>query len=66
MKILFVSVNTNPLAPPVNGDTQRTRLLYDACTRIAEVEILTLAGGGGAPPRKRKWRKWADILPFAK
>ena len=66
MKILFVSVNTNPLAPPVNGDSQRTRLLYEACARMAEVEVLTLTGRGLGAQRKGKWKKWADILPFAR
>lgn len=65
MRILFVAVNTNPLDPPTNGDSQRTRLLYEACTRIAEVEVLALKGSVTGTQRKGKWRKWADILPFA-
>lgn len=66
MRILFVAVNTNPLNPPTNGDSQRTRLLYEACTRFAEVEVLALTGSLSGTQRKGKWRKWAEILPFAK
>lgn len=44
MRILFVSVMTNPLNAPKDGDAQRTRLLLKACSRIAEVDLLTFAG----------------------
>ena len=66
MRILFVSINSNPLELPFNGDSQRTRLLYEACARFAEVEVLTLTSRGIAVQRKGKWRKWVDILPFVK
>lgn len=65
MRILFISVNTNPSAPPINGDAQRTRLLYEACTRVAEVEVLTLKGRFTGGQHKGKWGKWAGILPFS-
>ena len=44
MKVLFVSVMSNPLNPPKDGDAQRTRLLLKACAQIAEVDLLTFAG----------------------
>ena len=65
MKILFVSTNTNPLEPPVNGDAQRTCLLYEACKRIAEVDVVTFAGQEGLPRRGGRWKKWLALLPWS-
>ena len=64
MKILFVSVNSNPLDPPINGDTQRTRLLYEACTRIADVDVITFAGQKQPKFHQGKLGKWLAVLPF--
>ncbi len=44
MKVLFVSVMSNPLNHPKDGDAQRTRLLLQACAKIAEVDLITFAG----------------------
>ena len=66
MRILFVSVNSNPLATPKNGDTQRTRLLYEACSQIANVDVISLAGQEPRFQRRSKLRKWLEILPFTK
>ena len=66
MKILFVSANSNPLVPPVNGDAQRTRLLYEACKRFAEVDVVSLAGQPLRTPQHGRMRKWLALLPFSK
>lgn len=78
MKILFVSTHTNPLAPPFNGDSQRTRLLLQACARIGEVDVVTFAGKaeadlanvhvvhdspvGTTPARTTRIGKWRTAL----
>ena len=64
MRILFVSTNTNPLDSPINGDAQRTRLLYEACKRIADVDIISFAGQPERPRRPGKLAKWIALLPF--
>ena len=65
MRILFVSTNTNPLEPPINGDAQRTCLLYEACKRIAEVDVVTFAGQEEHPKRVGRWKKWTALLPWS-
>ena len=65
MRILFVSTNTNPTDPPVNGDAQRTRLLYEACKRMADVEVISFAGQPEHPRRLGKLEKWMALLPFS-
>lgn len=65
MKILFVSINTNPLAPSVNGDGQRTRLLYEACSQIADVEVLFLPGPPNNVLYGNKLDKWKGLMPFS-
>lgn len=65
MRILFVSTNTNPLDPPVNGDAQRTRLLYEACKRIADVDVISFAGQSERPRQHGKLAKWIALLPFS-
>ncbi len=64
MKILFVSVNTNPLTPSVNGDGQRTRLLYEACSRIADVEVVSFPGLPSNIQYDNKFEKWKALIPF--
>lgn len=80
MKVLFVSVMSNPLNPPKNGDAQRTRLLLKACAQIAEVDLLTFAGKSEGQVEgvrvvydrchkhyeKERGRiyKWMKVLPF--
>lgn len=66
MRILFVSSHVDPLAPPVNGDAQRTRLLYEACARIAEVDVVTFAGQPLRPGPQGKLKKWMALLPWSK
>ena len=65
MRILFVSTHTNPLDPPVNGDSQRTRLLYEACKRIAEVDVVSFAGQPEQARPLGKLGKWVALLPFS-
>ena len=43
MKILFVSTSFNPFVTPINGDSQRTRMLLKACARIADVDVVSFA-----------------------
>ena len=66
MKILFVSINFNPLNPPFNGDTQRTRLLYQACSCMADVDVITVNGHYAKKQNQGKLKKWLDVLPFTK
>ena len=66
MKILFVSTNTNPLATPFNGDGQRTRLLYEACARIADIDIISFEKQKVAERRPGRLRKWIAVLPFVR
>lgn len=65
MKILFLSVNYNPLSPPINGDTQRTRLLYQACASAAEVDVIVVKGSLIGKQHKGRLKKWIDVLPFS-
>lgn len=65
MRILFVSTHTNPLDSPVNGDAQRTCLLYEACKRMADVEVISFAGQPEHPRRLGKLEKWMALLPFS-
>ncbi len=62
MRILFVSTHTDPLAPPINGDGQRTCLLYQACLRIAQVDVVTFAGQWEKPAVKSRFEKWKDVF----
>lgn len=64
MKILFVSVNTNPLAPSVNGDGQRTRLLYEACSRIADVKVISFPSPPNNTQYNNKLDKWKALMPY--
>lgn len=65
MRILFVSANTDPRIPPVNGDAQRTCLLYQACKRIAEVDVISFEGQLVQSPPFWKVRKWWALTPFS-
>ena len=60
-----MSSQVNPLAPPVNGDSQRTRLLYEACARVAEVDVITFAGQTWCPSPQGKLKKWIALLPWS-
>ena len=62
MRILFVSTHTDPLVPPINGDGQRTCLLYQACLRIAQVDVVTFAGQREKPAVKSRFEKWRDAF----
>ena len=62
MRILFVSTHTDPLAPPINGDGQRTCLLYQACLRIAQVDVVTFVGQREQPAPKSRFEKWRDAF----
>ena len=80
MRILFVSTHVNPLASPRDGDAQRTRLLLQACTQIADVDLVTFAGPAEATmqrvrvvydkysrpttARYNRVSKWTSVLPF--
>lgn len=64
MRILFVSDNYNPADTPFNGDSQRTRLLYEACRRLAEVEVISFAGQPDRSVYPGKLKKWLALLPF--
>lgn len=66
MRILFVSTNSNPYDIPVNGDAQRTRILYEACTRIADVDVISFAGQPEHQRSLGKLRKWLALMPFNK
>lgn len=66
MRILFVSTHTNPLNPPINGDAQRTCLLFEACKRVAEVDVLSFEGQPDQAPPLGRWKKWMALLPFSK
>ena len=65
MKILFVSANSDPRISPINGEGQRTRLLYDACTRIADVDVISFAGTNEKMTPQGKFQKWRAVLPFS-
>ena len=65
MRILFVSANTDPRIPPVNGDAQRTRLLYEACKRIADVEVISFAGKPERLKYRGRLKKWLALSPFS-
>ena len=65
MRILFVSANSDPRTPPINGEGQRTRLLYEACTRIADVDVISFAGTKEKKLSQSKIKKWLILLPFA-
>ena len=64
MRILFVSDNYNPAETPFNGDSQRTRLLYEACRRIAEVDVISFAGEPDRSMYPGRLKKWIALLPF--
>ena len=66
MRILFVSSHINPLNTPFNGDAQRTRLLYEACKQIAEVDVISFEGQPDQAPPLGRWGKWTALLPFSK
>lgn len=63
MRILFVSTHTNPLDPPVNGDSQRTRMLYEACKRIAEVDVVSFESQPNRARPLGRLKKWTALLP---
>ena len=65
MRILFVSTHSNPLDSPVNGDTQRTRLLYEACKRIADVDVISFEGQPSHAQPLGRLKKWLALLPFS-
>ena len=65
MRILFVSTHTNPLDPPVNGDSQRTRMLYEACKRIAEVNVVSFESQPNRARPLGRLKKWTALLPFS-
>lgn len=64
MKILFVSDNYDPAMPPFNGDSQRTHLLYEACRRLAEVDVVSFADQPDRSIYPGKLKKWLALLPF--
>ena len=64
MKILFVSDNYNPANPPFNGDSQRTHLLFEACQRLAEVDVISFDGQPDQSKYPGKFQKWMALLPF--
>lgn len=64
MRILFVSDNYNPEDTPFNGDSQRTRLLYEACRRLADVEVISFDGHPDRSECPGKLKKWLALLPF--
>ena len=82
MKVLFVSVMSNPLNHPKDGDAQRTRLLLQACAKIAEVDLITFAGKAdekmdgvrvvfdlyikNCEPRQSRLGKWMKVLPITR
>ena len=66
MRILFVSANSDPRTPPINGEGQRTRLLYEACARIADVDVISFAGAKEKKLSQSKIKKWLILLPFAR
>lgn len=79
MRILFVSTHINPLNSPDCGDAQRTQLLLRACTRVADVDLITFAGKSESmmdgvkvvydkcikiyEPKQGRLAKWARVLP---
>ena len=65
MRILFVSTHTNPLDPPVNGDSQRTRLLYEACKRVAEVDVVSFEGQPDQARPLGRLKKWMALFPWS-
>lgn len=65
MKILFVSANTNPQGTPTNGDGQRTCLLYEACKRIADVDVVSFEGQYDQSKPLGRLEKWMALLPFS-
>ena len=50
--------------PPINGDTQRTRLLYQACSGVADVDVITVKGNYIRKQSRGKLKKWLDVLSF--
>ena len=65
MRILFVSTHTSLLDIPVNGDAQRTRFLYEACKRFADVDLITIEGHPKELQYPGKLKKWCALLPFS-
>ena len=45
MNILFISSDVNPFGAISNGDSQRTRLLLQACARLGAVDFVTFRSG---------------------
>ena len=65
MRILFVSTLANPLDPPANGDAQRTRLLYEACKRFADVDVISFKGQPNPAQPLERLKKWTALLPWS-
>lgn len=65
MRILFISTNSNPLDVPINGDAQRTRLLFEACKRIAEVDVISFEDKPSKVQPLGRLKKWTALLPFS-
>ena len=65
MRILFVSTNTNPQETPINGDAQRTRLLYEACKRMADVDVISFENQPNKAKSLGRLKKWLALLPFS-
>lgn len=66
MRILFVSSFKGFQEAPVNGDAQRTRLLYEACARIADVDEVAFDGLFQSRFPNGKLKKWTVLLPWSK
>lgn len=80
MNILFISSDVNPFGPISNGDSQRTRLLLQACARLGAVDLVTFRSGAvsdidnvtvvysgpvnDALPQKTRIAKWLSLMPW--
>ncbi len=80
MNILFISSDVNPFGAINNGDSQRTRLLLQACARLGTVDFVTFHSGAvsdidnvtvvysgpvnDALPQKTRMAKWLSVMPW--
>ena len=80
MNILFISSDVNPFGAKSNGDSQRTRLLLQACARLGTVDLVTFRSGAvsdidnvtvvysgpvnDALPQKTRIAKWLSVMPW--
>lgn len=80
MNILFISSDVNPFGAISNGDSQRTRMLLQACARLGTVDFVTFRSGAvsdidnvtvvysgpvnDALPRKTRMAKWLSVMPW--